>query len=200
MKLHLSSEHLADDIKFSSNENSDQDKNEGIDKKQGLDEYTSSAYSTLAKLNSNENESKNSDDGGGGNNGEKEHFELDNAVYEYFVRLYDGYRKLKSFSLFYYSRYQKYKQLVDDEDKDNEKLIMVSKFILEACGRLQLSKEEKKNYPNIPTEACCYLKPAKFPGAIAVFTFDNSMNHIAFADDAFILTKRAKNSIQEGLP
>ncbi|CAG8503577.1 10811_t:CDS:2, partial [Scutellospora calospora] len=324
----------------------------------------SPTYSTLAKLNSDENES------------EDRHFELGDvitqlqenllknektfsafeynerrAVYEYFVRLYDGHGKLKaseaaahiSFPLSHRSRHQKYKRLVDDKDvalkcrqwireesgvngvspsqfkqyidsailpeytggtrksislrtakrwlnvlgcqfkkyqkgmyfdgherrdvveyrrekmelvppmlgvgehelifithdecifysndgkrgiwvhngmmllrkKGNRKSIIVSEFILEACGRLQLSEEEKQKNPNVPAEARCYLKPgkneenywtiehllnqiqkkaipifeAKFPDATAVFAFDNSTNHAAFADDALIAKK-----------
>lgn len=45
--------------------------------------------------------------------------------------------------------------------KGNGKSIMVSEFISEACGRLQLSEEEKKKYPNVPAKVHCYLKPGK---------------------------------------
>ncbi len=45
--------------------------------------------------------------------------------------------------------------------KGNEKSIMVSEFLLEACGWLKLSEEEATRNPNIPTEACCYLLPGK---------------------------------------
>ncbi|CAG8624712.1 23268_t:CDS:2 [Cetraspora pellucida] len=70
--------------------------------------------------------------------------------------------------------------------KGNGKSIMVSEFLLEVCERLQLSEEEKKN-PNIPAEAC-----SKFPNAMAVFGFDNSMNHLAFADDALLMQRMNK--------
>jgi len=99
--------------------------------------------------------------------------------------------------------------------KGNGRSIMVSEFISEACGWLKLSEEEKKIYPDIPEEACCYLKPgknqegywtvdhllkqiktkaipifeAKFPHAIAVFAFYNSTNHAAYADDALVAQK-----------
>ncbi|CAG8652896.1 7579_t:CDS:2, partial [Scutellospora calospora] len=102
--------------------------------------------------------------------------------------------------------------------KGNEKSIIVSEFILEACSRLQLSEEEKQKNPNVPAEARCYLKPgkneenywtiehllnqiqkkaipifeAKFLGAMAVFAYDNSTNHVAFADDALIAKKMNK--------
>jgi hypothetical protein len=91
--------------------------------------------------------------------------------------------------------------------KGNGRSIMVSEFLLEACGRLQLSEEEKRIHPNVPVEARCYLTPGrnqegywtvedllnqiknkaipifetKFPDAIAVFAFDNSTNHTAYA-------------------
>ncbi|CAG8756618.1 6245_t:CDS:2, partial [Cetraspora pellucida] len=44
-------------------------------------------------------------------------------------------------------------------------------------------EKEEKTQPNVSAEARCYLIPA-------VFTFDNSMNHIAFADDAFIKVQK----------
>ena len=99
--------------------------------------------------------------------------------------------------------------------KGNEKSIMVSEFLLEACGWLKLSEEEATRNPNIPTEARCYLLPgknqegyqtfehlleqikpkaipifeAKFSNATAVFTFDNSTNHAAYAKDALVVTR-----------
>ena len=102
--------------------------------------------------------------------------------------------------------------------KGNGKSIMVSEFVSEACGRLQLSEEERENHCDIPAEARCYLTPSKndenywtiehllkqikekaipifevkFPGATAVFTFDNSTNHAAFADDALIVQRMNK--------
>ena len=45
--------------------------------------------------------------------------------------------------------------------KGNEKSIMVSEFLSEACGQLKLSEEEATRNPNIPTEARCYLLPDK---------------------------------------
>src|SRR5260363_30199 len=45
--------------------------------------------------------------------------------------------------------------------KENGKLIMVSEFVSEACGRLQLSEKERENYRDIPAEARCYLTPSK---------------------------------------
>ena len=79
---------------------------------------------------------------------------------------------------------------------------MVSEFLTEACGRLKLTAEYIKNYPNVPEEARVYLKPganeegywttahlieqvkdkaipifeALFPNCITVFAFDNSSN------------------------
>ncbi|RIB05318.1 hypothetical protein C2G38_2219929 [Gigaspora rosea] len=102
--------------------------------------------------------------------------------------------------------------------KGNGKSIMVSKFVLEACRRLRLNEKEKQSHPNIPAEARYYLKPgknkesywtvehllkqikenaitifeAKFPGATAVFAFDNSMNHAAFANDALMAQRMNK--------
>ncbi len=99
--------------------------------------------------------------------------------------------------------------------KGNRKSIMVSEFLLEACGQLKLSEEEATRNPNIPTEARCYLLPdknqegywtfehlleqikskaipifeAKFSNATAVFTFDNSTNHAAYAKDALVVTR-----------
>jgi len=96
--------------------------------------------------------------------------------------------------------------------KGNRKSIMVSEFLLEACGQLKLSEEEATRNPNIPTEARCYLLSgknqedywtfehlleqikskvipifeAKFPNATAVFIFDNSTNYAAYAKDALI--------------
>ncbi|CAG8581173.1 168_t:CDS:1 [Paraglomus occultum] len=78
-----------------------------------------------------------------------------------------------------------------------------------ACGRLKLTAEHIENYPDVPDEARVYLKPganeegywtathlieqvgykaieALFPNCIAVFAFDNSSNHSAFAADALV--------------
>src|SRR6185437_16255973 len=45
--------------------------------------------------------------------------------------------------------------------KGNGKSIMVSEFVSEACGRLQLSEEERENHCDIPAEARCYLTSSK---------------------------------------
>lgn len=73
-------------------------------------------------------------------------------------------------------------------------------------------RRRKKNPSNVPAEACCYLTPGrnqegywtaedllnqiknkaipifetKFPDAIAVFAFDNSANHAAYAKNALV--------------
>lgn len=96
--------------------------------------------------------------------------------------------------------------------KGNGRSIMVSEFLSEACGRLKLSEEETTIHPNVSAEARCYLIPgknqegywtiehlleqikhkaipifeAKFPNATAVFAFDNSTNHAAYAKDALV--------------
>ena len=96
--------------------------------------------------------------------------------------------------------------------KGNGKSIMVSEFLTEACGRLKLTAEHIENYPDVPEEARVYLKPGAneegywtathlieqleykaipifetlFPNCIAVFAFDNSSNHSAFAPDALV--------------
>jgi hypothetical protein len=96
--------------------------------------------------------------------------------------------------------------------KGNGKSIMVSEFLTEACGRLKLTVEHIENYPDVPEEARVCLKPganeegywtaahlieqveykaipifeALFPNCIAVFVFDNSSNHSAFAPDALV--------------
>ena len=96
--------------------------------------------------------------------------------------------------------------------KGNGKSIMVSEFLTEACGRLKLTVEHIENYPDVPEEARVCLKPganeegywtathlieqveykaipifeALFPNCIAVFAFDNSSNHSAFAADALV--------------
>ncbi|CAG8645634.1 8845_t:CDS:2 [Cetraspora pellucida] len=51
---------------------------------------------------------------------------------------------------------------------------------------------KKKKNPNILAEAHCYFTPAKFPNAMAVFAFDNSTNHLAFADDALVMQRMNK--------
>ena len=99
--------------------------------------------------------------------------------------------------------------------KGNGRSIMVSEFLSEACGRLKLSEEEIERNPDIPIEARCYLLPgknqegywtfehlleqikskaipifeAKFPNATAVFAFDNSTNHAAYAKDALVAAR-----------
>ena len=93
--------------------------------------------------------------------------------------------------------------------KGNGKSIMVSEFLTKARGRLKLTAY---TYPNALEEARVYLKPganeegywtathlieqveykaipifeALFPNCIAVFAFDNSSNHSAFAADALV--------------
>ncbi|CAG8641719.1 2580_t:CDS:2 [Cetraspora pellucida] len=80
------------------------------------------------------------------------------------------------------------------------------------CDQLKLSSEEIRIHPEIPREAHCYIMPgknqenygtidclldqiqnkvipifeAKFPNATAIFAFDNSTNHLAYAKDALI--------------
>ena len=43
--------------------------------------------------------------------------------------------------------------------KGNGKSIMGSEFLTEACGRLKLTAEHIKNYPDVPEEARVFLKP-----------------------------------------
>ncbi len=45
--------------------------------------------------------------------------------------------------------------------KENRKSIMVSEFLLEACGQLKLSEEEAARNPDILIEARCYLLSGK---------------------------------------
>ncbi|CAG8828152.1 5034_t:CDS:2, partial [Cetraspora pellucida] len=84
-------------------------------------------------------------------------------------------------------------------------------------GKSIMRRRKKKN-PNISAEACCYFTPgknqenywmvehllkqikekaihifeAKFPNATAIFAFDNSMNHLVFADDALVMQRMNK--------
>ena len=86
---------------------------------------------------------------------------------------------------------------------------MVNEFLLETIGWLKLTSEESLLNPNIPVEACKYLKPEKneegwwtadhlidqvinyaipifeaiYPSAIAIMAFDNSTNHDAMPED-----------------
>ena len=88
-------------------------------------------------------------------------------------------------------------------------------FLSEACSQLKLSEEEAVRNSDIPTEAYYYLLSgknqedywtfehlleqikskaipifeAKFPNATAVFAFDNSTNHAAYAKDAFVAAR-----------
>ncbi|CAG8680347.1 10766_t:CDS:2, partial [Cetraspora pellucida] len=71
----------------------------------------------------------------------------------------------------------------------NERSIMVSEFLLETCGWLQLSEEEINAYPDIPMEAHYKAIPifeTKFPNAITIFAFDNSTSHVGYAKDALL--------------
>src|SRR6266498_1216446 len=45
--------------------------------------------------------------------------------------------------------------------KGQGKSIMVSDFLLETVGRLKLTSEQSLSNPNIPNEACKYLRPGK---------------------------------------
>ncbi|CAG8758372.1 12828_t:CDS:2, partial [Cetraspora pellucida] len=107
------------------------------------------------------------------------------VVYEYLVLLKSRYRKEEA------------KIWIPDENmslqkKGNRRSIMVSKLLLEECSQLKLSEEEARMHPNISIEACYYLMPGKtkkFSNAIAVFAFDNSTNHGAYAEDALIAAR-----------
>ncbi|CAB4481750.1 unnamed protein product [Rhizophagus irregularis] len=99
--------------------------------------------------------------------------------------------------------------------KGNGRLIMVSEFLLEECGRLKLNIQQHQENPFIPEEVRVYLQPGKdregywtsehlinqiktkaipifetlFPNCIALFAFDNSSNHAAFNPDALVANK-----------
>ena len=99
--------------------------------------------------------------------------------------------------------------------KGNGRSILVSEFLTEINGRLQIPLDEVEKYPSVPKEARCYLKPGKnregywtsehllqqieqkaipifealYPNCIAVFAFDNSSNHAAFSQDALVASR-----------
>ncbi|PKB93889.1 hypothetical protein RhiirA5_303669, partial [Rhizophagus irregularis] len=99
--------------------------------------------------------------------------------------------------------------------KGNGCSIMVSEFLSEECGQLKLNAQQIQENPFIPKEACTYLQPGKdregfwisehlieqvkikaipifeaqFPNCIALFAFDNSLNHAAFKSDAFVTSR-----------
>ncbi|CAG8521014.1 11601_t:CDS:2, partial [Scutellospora calospora] len=99
--------------------------------------------------------------------------------------------------------------------KENRRSIIVSKFILEECDQLKLSKQEMIMHLDVPVDARCYLMPGKnqegfwtvdnlleqirdkvilifetkFSNATAIFAFDNSTNYAAYAEDALITTR-----------
>ncbi|CAG8553220.1 15470_t:CDS:2 [Cetraspora pellucida] len=121
--------------------------------------------------------------------------------------------------IFYSNNGKKRIWVHDDEmplrKKGNRRSIMVSKFLTEECGQLKLTDEEIEMYPDVLAEARCYFMPgknqesywmvdhlldqirnkvipifeAKFPNATAVFAFDNSTNHAAYAKDIFITSR-----------
>ncbi|CAG8577490.1 2083_t:CDS:2, partial [Scutellospora calospora] len=65
--------------------------------------------------------------------------------------------------------------------KGNRRSIIVNEFLLEKCNQLKLNEEEIRIYLNISTET-------KFLNIIAIFAFDNSTNHKAYAEDALNTT------------
>ncbi|CAG8622240.1 19511_t:CDS:2, partial [Cetraspora pellucida] len=259
----------------------------------------------LAKLNYDEDESENSDADGGDDNSEEAYFELGDAVYEYFVRVYNGHEKVKasevaanivyvipnpykckriyflgnfylcneSFPISHHGQHQKYKWLVDDKDfrqyvnpvilpehmggiKKSISLRMAKKWLnILGCQFKKYQKEwwmatyEEIKMEQIPPvlrvderelilvtyDECIFYSydekrgiwvysgimplrkkgseksiitikhllkqikkkaipifEAKFPGATAVFAFNNSTNHAAFADDALVVQKMNK--------
>lgn len=99
--------------------------------------------------------------------------------------------------------------------KGQGRSIMVSEFLCECHGRLQLSEEQHRLHPDIPKEAREIIKPGKnadgywtnsdlvkqvrqkaipifqilHPGCEALFAFDNSQNHHAMAPDALVASR-----------
>jgi len=99
--------------------------------------------------------------------------------------------------------------------KGNRRLIMISEFLLEECGRLKLNSQQIQENPSILQEAHIYLQPGKnqdgywtnehlinqiqikvipifeilFPNCIGLFAFDNSSNHAAFKSNALVANK-----------
>lgn len=99
--------------------------------------------------------------------------------------------------------------------KGQGRSIMVSEFLCECHGRLKLNDEQQSQYPHLPAEATMVIKPGKnadgywdcedlviqtrdraiplfkvlHPGCDALFVFDNSSGHLAFAPDALIASR-----------
>ena len=103
--------------------------------------------------------------------------------------------------------------------KRNGHSIMVSEFLTEECGRLKLNSQQRQENPSIPEEARVYLQPGKdrdgywtsenlveqvkmkailifetiFSNCIALFAFDNSLNHVTYRSDALIASQMNLN-------
>ena len=99
--------------------------------------------------------------------------------------------------------------------KGQGRSIMVSEFLCECHGRMRLSDGQRLQYPDVPAEATMIIKPGKnadgywdcedlvmqtkdraipifkilHPDCDALFVFDNSSGHLAFAPDALIASR-----------
>ncbi|CAG8593682.1 7845_t:CDS:2 [Cetraspora pellucida] len=74
------------------------------------------------------------------------------------------------------------------QKKENGRLIMVSEFLLEECSQLKLSERVNNLLEQIRDKAISIFE-AKFPNAMAIFAFDNSTNHGAYAEDTLIAAR-----------
>jgi hypothetical protein len=99
--------------------------------------------------------------------------------------------------------------------KGSGRSLMVSEFLCECHGRMKLNEEQMVQFPDIPSETAIIIKPGKnadgywdcedlveqtrdraipifkilHPGSDALFVFDNSAGHLAFAPDALIASR-----------
>ena len=99
--------------------------------------------------------------------------------------------------------------------KGSGRSLMVSEFLCECHGRMKLDEEQQRNHPGVPSEVIMIIKPGKnndgywdcedlvaqtrdravpifkilHPGCDALFVFDNSSGHLAFAPDALVANR-----------
>jgi hypothetical protein len=99
--------------------------------------------------------------------------------------------------------------------KGSGRSLMVSEFLCECHGRMKLNVEQQASNPNVPSETVMLIKPGKnhdgywdcedlvaqtrdraipifkilHPECDALFVFDNSSGHLAFAPDALVANR-----------
>ena len=99
--------------------------------------------------------------------------------------------------------------------KGSGRSLMVSEFLCECHGRMKLDKDQQKEHPHVPEAVAMVIKPGKnhdgywdcedlvtqtrdraipifkilHPGCDALFIFDNSSGHLAYAPDALVANR-----------